>query len=108
MYSGGRVDPAAVIFVPKQKMDDLELPGGWTSLSGPGQLEELIQRMQDRFDPLLKVWALAGHAHGAQGQGELLGYLYSSGRVSVTWSAESERYVVHPVTGAFNPKYDTI
>ena len=62
LYSGGRVDPAEVLFAPKQKMDVLELPGGWTALSGPGQLEDLVQRMQDRFDPMLKVWALVASA----------------------------------------------
>jgi hypothetical protein len=107
-YSGSRVDPGAVLFVPLDQTDKVHLRQGWERAGGTGEVSDLISRMLERFDPDLKLWALVGHRSDDSGTEKVLAFMYSSGHASVQWSEEKERYAIHPVTDAFNPKYDTI
>ena len=61
--------------------------------------------MQDRFDPMLKVWALAAPEESPGGDRGLLGYIYTAGTASVRLGDSPGTYVVRAVPERFNPRY---
>ena len=107
-YSGPVFNPSAVLFIPQQGEMEVRPAAngparGWQEVENREQLADLLKRMRELRDPQIKLWALTPPDKSRTS--DILGYVYTGGKVQVRKISESGSYTVFAVPERFNPRY---